>query len=636
MSPLNLPSLERLFAAGRSTLARFPLTIAAALLCAITASWYAEPFTEPNQVRLLAVASLGLPLFTGITLVAERWKLVPLWHWAAHLTGIGALTWLWFVWPNWGEEMAAFRYIHLSATIHLAVSVGSFVGVRETVGFWEFNRRLFFRFILGIVYTGVLFAGLSIALLGIDNLFGIEIADIQYGRLWFWLGFVFQTWFFLSGVPDDYGELETSHYYPAGIRVFAQYVLLPLVSVYLVILTLYLARVVITTTWPSGWIGYLVSALAALGIFSLLMVHPQRGQSESRWIDIYARVFWFALLPSIVMLLLAISQRISQYGLTESRYLLLVLSLWLAATALFYVVTRSAKIKWIPLSLAVIGLVTWFGPWSASAASQGSQVGRLEGLLTEHEVLVDGRITPRGAEIPNADWRQVGDILHYLLLRHGTAEIDDWFEGGIGAADTIGGGTRPAQISEVRDRVRLILDHLALESAPGLTADRFGRSRIFASDDPSQGVSTAGFDDAIPDTNLFDGEYGLGDLTITFGVSADSTGITLDIPGADPVTLSLQPIVAAAEVSGLTFAPGSIGLPAESMIVESGVVGGETPFERIRIQVGAIRLRDRDGEQLLEDARGTILFERAEGVDDEDGDDQTDNDGDDTESAGTN
>ena len=54
-----------------------------------------------------------------------------------------------------------------------------------------------------------------------------------YGRLDLMLLFVFNTWFFLAGVPGDFAALDESREFPRGIRVFAQYILAPLVGVYL-------------------------------------------------------------------------------------------------------------------------------------------------------------------------------------------------------------------------------------------------------------------------------------------------------------------------------------------------------------------------------------------------------------------
>lgn len=98
------------------------------------------------------------------------------------------------------------------------------------------------------------------------------------------------------------------------------------------------AHLSVTGSWPSGWISYLVSGLAVVGIFSLLMVHPDRMDAKHGWIDRYARAFWIAIVPSAAMVLMALWQRVDQYGVTERRYLLGV--------------------------LAALGVATFVGPWS--------------------------------------------------------------------------------------------------------------------------------------------------------------------------------------------------------------------------------------------------------------------------------
>ena len=209
------------------------------------------------------------------------------------------------------------------------------------------------------------------------------------------------------------------------------------------------------------------------------------------------------------MLLLAITQRIGQYGITERRYLLFVLAVWLGATALFYAVSRSREIKGIPLSLAVLGLLTFVGPWSAYDVSQRSQVGRLEGLLTEHGVLREGRVSPAAAEVPvevpAEDWRQINDILHYLAGWHGTAGIDGWFEGGVATVDTIGDGTAPSSWAEAGRRAALIADYFGLAPGEGLLPDPRGFTGISPPGGRDAAVALSGFDRAFFDVNLLNG-----------------------------------------------------------------------------------------------------------------------------------
>ena len=216
----------------------------------------------------------------------------------------------------------------MSVGLHLLAAVLPYAGVDEPNGFWQYNRALFLRFLTAGIYSAVLFVGLALALAALDNLLGVSVPEESYFRLLATIAFVFNTWFFVAGVPPDLPALEAYTDYPKGLRVFAQFILVPLVIVYLLIVTAYLGRVIVTRVWPSGWTGYLVSALATVGILAILLVHPERDRKDQPWIEIYARWFYVGLFPSIIMLLLAIWQRLGQYGITERRYLLSVLALW--------------------------------------------------------------------------------------------------------------------------------------------------------------------------------------------------------------------------------------------------------------------------------------------------------------------
>ena len=83
-----------------------------------------------------------------------------------------------------------------------------YLAVSEPNGFWQYNRSLFLRFCLAALYSGVLYVGLVVALFAINQLFKAQIASVVYARLWLTISFVFNTWFFLAGVPRDLPALE--------------------------------------------------------------------------------------------------------------------------------------------------------------------------------------------------------------------------------------------------------------------------------------------------------------------------------------------------------------------------------------------------------------------------------------------
>ncbi|MDX1396869.1 MAG: DUF4153 domain-containing protein [Gemmatimonadota bacterium] len=523
---MALPSIQRVIDAAVVAFRRFPLVVASGVLTAVAGIGFAEGGDEDTWVRIGAATSLGMPLFTALTLAARRRGMTPTGTWALRAAG-GALLFAWFiVWPGWSDELRAVRYFHLSAGLHFLVAVVAYVGRREENGFWQFNRELFIRFLTAAVYSTVLFAGLAIALAGVDNLLGVDVDGSAYGDLFMVIAFAFNTWFFAAGIPLDFDELERDRHYPPGLRAFSQYVLLPLVTVYLVILSAYLVRVLVTREWPSGWIGYLVSALATLGILSLLLVHPLRDRGGHAWIDRYARWFWIAILPSVAMLLMAIWQRIHQYGVTERRYLLAVLAVWLAGTAVFYAVTRSRDIRIIPASLMAIAFVTLVGPWSAYAVSLGSQLGRLTGLLERNGAFADGRVSPAVADVPEEDRREITGALTYVIRFHGTGSIDGWFPGGVAAIDTIGDGTRPSPRYIALERATLLMRHMGMEPV----SDRLAAAspfRSYSTEYPRPAFDVAGFEWAFLGVSLGGETHAAGEDRIRVSIDGGSDLVLL-------------------------------------------------------------------------------------------------------------
>jgi hypothetical protein len=426
--PLALPSLGAAVAAADRTLRRFPLALVAAALAA-TGGILSVQEVGPDwaQLRLLATASLGIALFTALTLIGERQRRRGLATALLSLVGILVLASYFAGWAQWSESVRGARYLQLSVLFHLLVVTGPFLGRALPNAFWQFSRVLLERGLLTAAFTGTLFVGVALALVALDKLFGVDVPNTAYPRTWFVIAFVFSSWLFLGGVPEDPAALEERRDYPAVLRVFAQYALVPLVSAYLVILTLYLGKVVVTWAWPNGWIGILVTGVAAAGIFAILLVHPLTDDPEQRWIATFARQFWIAIIPSIAMLWLALYQRVHQYGITPPRYSAIVLSLWLFALALYYAITRSRNIRVIPVSLGVVALVTLAGPWGPYALSEASQVGRLRAALERNGMLMGDTLRRPARAVGAPDRAEISGVVRYLVESRGTDAIAPWF-----------------------------------------------------------------------------------------------------------------------------------------------------------------------------------------------------------------
>jgi Domain of unknown function (DUF4153) len=453
---MRFPAIGDVVSAALHTARRFPFVLVAAAVATYAAiELEKHPGSDQDYTQLLATATLGLPLLFALTLVAERRVRSTAIQWLLPGAGVVALFAFWSAWPHWSSALQWLRYAQLSVAFHLLVAFLPYLGFGEPNGFWQYNKALFLRFLTAVLYSAVLYVGLAVALLALDKLLGIELPSGSYAKLWFVIVFMFNTWFFLAGVPDDLAALDTRTDYPAGLRILTQYVLIPIVTIYLVILTLELGKVLLTRIWPSGWIGYLVTSAAGVGMLSWLLVYPLETRDGYTWVKTFTKGFYIALMPSIVMLWMALWKRVAEYGITEQRYFVIVFSVWLAAIALYYTTTRSRSIKVIPATLCALALLTFAGPWGAYTVSRVNQVNRLHDLLTRNGLLQAGHLHRSTHDVPGADERAISSGFRYLLETHSLASVATWF------TDSIRANTQSAEYGETE--VRAILSSLGLE-----------------------------------------------------------------------------------------------------------------------------------------------------------------------------
>jgi uncharacterized protein DUF4153 len=419
----RFPSLATAWHDARETFTRFPLAIVSGLGAVVVMLRIIDGPTEEWHYRLLTTLILGLPLFTASVTTADRHGIPARRRWVLDLVIAAALVVLYRVSLGWTDKLAFLRFTQLLLAGHLLVAVAPYLSKGGQRGFWQYNRFLFLRYLVAAFYAVVLWIGLAVALGALDKLFGADVPGEAYARLWAVLAFGFHPWFFLSGMPRDYQKLDELEDYPQGLKVFTQFVLMPLVAIYLVILTAYLAKVIVTRTWPSGWIGYLVSSVSVTGVLALLLVHPIRERADSRWVNAYGRWLFVALLPALVMLLLAIGKRVDQYGITEPRYFLLLLALWMLGLSLYYGITGSSNIKLLPVSLGAVALLSAVGPWGAYAVAERSQLARFNHILTANGLGKTGAIVRAEHGVSFADRRELSAILRWLSTTRGPKAI---------------------------------------------------------------------------------------------------------------------------------------------------------------------------------------------------------------------
>lgn len=449
---MKFPSLSQLQNDAVTAINRFPLSLVSAGFGSFLFIYLIEidQFQQNLElVNLLLTFALGIPLFFCVDIYSEKKKLKPTHQKIGWVIALIILIIIFLSFPRENTftttRVPYIRYLVYNLTTHLLVAFVGYLKEKEDHAFWKFNESLFLRIALGALYSIVLYTGISLALGAIHLLFSLKIEPETYFQIFILVMGLFNTWFFLAGIPKNKEKIISPESYPKGLKVFTQFILIPLLLVYLTILYFYGGKIILTWDWPKGIVSYMIIAISVLGIFTYLLLFPIRDLKESSWIKTFYRAFYFLLFPLIVLLFLAIGIRVQEYGLTVNRYIILLMGIWLTFIALYFIFGK-AKIKTIPISLAAFMIFGSFGPWSMFNLSESNQLDRLENILQEENILRDGKIQREvkweitevnkfeaiGSKSTNQldaeALDEVNSIVQYLEDYHGLEAVLDWFE----------------------------------------------------------------------------------------------------------------------------------------------------------------------------------------------------------------
>jgi len=394
----KLFSLEKLTQGIRLSLTKYPISIlfaaiAAMLLINITAAKWND---MEDLFAYIIGCAMGISLFFAIHTALENKT------WPGYVKGLVMLLGLGVLWlivsdiknqmDSGSDQSQAIQIFGYGLLTHLVVAFLPFIGNFKINAFWQYNKSLFIRAFTTVLYTGVLFAGISGAILAITQLFDVDFGSKIYAYLWYIMALPMSVIIFCAGVPTDINELESSTDLPKGLRIFVQFILIPLVVLYLLILYAYMGKIIIQWSLPQGWVTILIMVFSVLGMLAMLLVHPYQNQKENSWVKWYTKGYYVALLPLLILQYVAIFTRIGDYGFTAPRWAVLAITVWLTWITLYNVFFKGRNIVLIPLTLFITAFLFLLGPLSHKSISISSQTAKINRLLTELKLVKNGKL----------------------------------------------------------------------------------------------------------------------------------------------------------------------------------------------------------------------------------------------------
>jgi len=314
------------------------------------------------------------------------------------------------------KDMDLIRGIQFAGAI-VALIIGIFYSLKvlqPKQSYEAYVIRIFSGLFLTVLYAGVLFFGISAIIFTINSLFDADIEGKWFFYVFLMDTFIFGALMFLSKLPRKEDTFEEAPY-SKGLKVLLLYIVIPLITIYTGILYVYFVRILVSSEWPRGLVSNLVlwySVVAAAVIFFLTPI-----LEENKLAKIFRTWFPRVLLPILAMMFVSIGKRIHQYGVTENRYFVVLLGLWVLGIMVYFILVKNGKNIIIPVTLSLIAIVSVFGPLSAFNVSAFSQNQRFTALLEKNNMLVSGEITP-GTNVSKTDQENISSIVQYFENRN--------------------------------------------------------------------------------------------------------------------------------------------------------------------------------------------------------------------------
>ena len=260
-----------------------------------------------------------------------------------------------------------------------------------------------------VLFSVVLFLGLTVVFLTVDGLSLIKLEGKIYVETWLFVVFVFAMIFFASKLKKVDENLEEYEIHKV-FKFLIYFIVIPLITIYTGILYIYFGKMLITRSWPQGLVSHLILWYTIFSLFIMIMVTPMTKKDPVA--KVFKKYFPFASIPLLALSIVSISKRISQYGVTELRYFIVLLGIWL----IFCMVSSifRARLSIVLISLIAVVYISVFSPVNNRRITIMSQNKRLERILIKHGLLKDGKLVQNSRLSENKKY-EVTDVLNYIL-----------------------------------------------------------------------------------------------------------------------------------------------------------------------------------------------------------------------------
>lgn len=305
--------------------------------------------------------------------------------------------------------------------LFFALFIGMFVAghFNTEIDYADYAVKIILAIIESLIYCVTIFVGIVAILYTTKELFKLNFnlsnLIVTCAVVIF---FLLNATIILSKFPLKYCEENLKIKWLTPFKFLFTRIIAPLFLIYGSILLLYIIKVVVLKTIPNNIITNLILWYGLLSVVVLFVSKTV----DDKFIKIYDKVQPIILLILSGMMFYSIGIRISYYGITEGRYMVVIGGVFIVISMIYYLFFNKKTYITIPTTLLILTLISSVGPVSAYNISKIDQKNRLEKMLIEENLLVNGEVKPQ-KNINPAKIKEIKDKLDYFTRKHSAKEL---------------------------------------------------------------------------------------------------------------------------------------------------------------------------------------------------------------------
>lgn len=400
---------KNLFPDMKKGIGRFPVTVVFSLILFIVAIFTIESdfYILPEEDLWIKYLIIAIPLSASVELIREKYLENKRSSFFRIISFFGIFLFIFFLKIFFKNHFAT-ETINITATILIFYVLFYLIPII----YRNEDKEKYLQSVVGnqmitIGFSIVLFLGLS-AIVGTIDVLLVNLPNTIYFDNFVFSASVFGVAFFVSRLKRKDESLK-DYNLPKIVEVLICYILIPLILIYTAILYLYFVKIIFTLKMPKGIVSHLVLWYTTFSLFIIIMATPIT--YKNKFAKFYKKYFPLISIPLILLALFSINERIFQYGVTENRYLVVILILWLLFNMIFII---KADVKWVLISFIFAVLVAIFSPFNLVNVSINSQNKRLERILKKNGIIQNKKFINKNNELSQRTKNEIMSIIDYF------------------------------------------------------------------------------------------------------------------------------------------------------------------------------------------------------------------------------